>query len=203
MTHDEALAFLGPAGPWRGQWADVGAGDGTFTRALAELIGRQGTVYAIDHEERAVAELQRLAGPSGRDAVHADRNETGSARITALRGDMHEFSALAGLDGVELDGVLFANVLHFTNEPAAVLAQAAGRVRTDGRIVVIEYDRNRPNPWVPHPLPFDRLADAARRAALDMPEEVARRPSAYHREMYCAVLAVGPVSGHATEDSGR
>jgi hypothetical protein len=68
-------------------------------------------------------------------------------------------------------------------------------VRPAGRIVVIEYDRDRPNPWVPHPLPFDRLADAARRAGLSVPEEVARRPSAYHREMYCAVLAVGLISG--------
>jgi SAM-dependent methyltransferase len=203
MTHDEALAFLGPAGPWGGDWADVGAGDGTFTRALAELLGPQDTVYAIDRDQRAVADLQRLAGPAGRDAVRADRNETGGARITALRGDMQELSALAGLDGVDLDGILFANVLHFTNEPAAVLAQAAGRVRPAGRIVVIEYDRNKPNPWVPHPLPFDRLADAARRAGLGVPEEVARRPSAYHREMYCAVLAVGPLSGHAIEDSAR
>jgi SAM-dependent methyltransferase len=199
MTHNEALAFVGPAGPWRGQWADIGAGEGTFTRALAELIGPQGTVYAIDRDERAVADLQRLAGPAVRDAVR-DRNASGAARITALRGDIHELSALAELDGVDLDGILFANVLHFTIEPSAVLSQAATRLRRDGRIVVIEYDRDRPNPWVPHPLPFDRLADATRRAGLGVPEEVARRPSAYHREMYCAVVAVGLISG---QDSGR
>ena len=138
MTHDESLAFLGPAGPWRGHWADVGAGEGTFTRALAELIGPQGTVYAIDRDERAVADLQRRAGRAGGDAVRVEGNESGRARITALRGDMLELSALAGLDGVDLDGILFANVLHFTNEPAAVLAQAAVRVRPAGRIVVIE-----------------------------------------------------------------
>lgn len=195
MTHDEALAFLGPAGPWRGHWADVGAGEGTFTRVLAELVGPEGTVYAIDRDERAVADLRRVAGRAGRTAERINGNESGNARITALRGDMQELSALAGLDGVDLDGILFANVLHFTDEPAAVLAQAAGRVRPAGRIVVIEYDRDRPNPWVPHPLPFDRLADAARGAGLGVPVEVARRPSAYHREMYCAVLAVGVMSG--------
>lgn len=194
MTHDEALAFLGPAGPWRRCWADVGAGDGTFTRALAQLIGPGGTVYAIDRDERALADLQRLAGPAG-DAVRGDRGVSGAACITVLRGDMHELFALAGLHGVDLDGILFANVLHFTKEPESVLAQAATRLPPDGRIVVIEYDRDKPNPWVPHPLPFDRLADAARRAALGVPEEVARRASAYHREMYCAVLAADPISG--------
>jgi hypothetical protein len=42
---------------------------------------------------------------------------------------------------------------------------------------------------VPHPLPFDRLADVAGHAGLGAPTEVARRPSAFHSEMYCAVIA--------------
>lgn len=179
MTHDDAVAFLTPAAPWRGSWADVGAGSGTFTRAMAELIGAEGVVYAVDRDERAISALDARANQAGRE----------DARIIAVRGDMHELSAIVELSGVELDGVLFANALHFTRKPEAVLAQAAERLRPDGRIVVIEYDRRMPNPWVPHPLPFDRLADAARRAGLGVPEEVARRPSSYHREMYCAVVA--------------
>ena len=179
MTHDEAIEFLAPVGAWRGSWADVGAGSGTFTRALAELIGPDGTVFAIDHELRALAELQRRAG----------RTDHTAARIKAVRGDMHDLSAIAELQDVALDGVLFANVLHFTPEPEVVLAQCAERLRRDGRIVVIEYDHRRANSWVPHPLPFDRLVDVARRAGLSAPEEVARRPSSYHREMYGAVLA--------------
>jgi SAM-dependent methyltransferase len=179
MTHDDAIEFLAPAGHWRGRWADIGAGTGTFTRALAELIGPQGTVLAIDREKRSIAELTRVAGRIDRTA----------ARVSALRGDMHDLSAILELQRVDLDGVLFANVLHFTREPEAVLAQAAERLRSDGRIVVIEYDRGVPNPWVPHPLPFDRLVDVAGRAGLGAPREVARRPSAYHGEMYCAVLA--------------
>jgi SAM-dependent methyltransferase len=179
MTHDDAIEFLAAAGPWSGAWADVGAGTGTFTRALAELIGPQGTVLAIDRERGSIVELTRIAGRIDRTA----------ARVSALRGDMHDLSAILELQRVDLDGVLFANVLHFTREPEAVLAQAAGRLRPDGRIVVIEYDRRTPNPWVPHPLPFDRLADVAGRAGLGAPEEVARRPSAFHSEMYCVVLA--------------
>jgi SAM-dependent methyltransferase len=179
MTHDDAVKFLAPAGPWRGRWADIGAGTGTFTRALAELIGPQGTVLAIDREKISIAKLAGIAG----------RTDRTDARVSALRGDMHDLSAIPELQGVELDGVLFANVLHFTGEPEAVLAQAAERLRSDGRIVVIEYDRRVPNPWVPNPLPFDRLADVAGRAGLGAPTEVARRPSTFHSEMYCAVLA--------------
>lgn len=172
------MAFLAPAGPWRGTWADVGAGTGTFTRAMAELIGPEGVVYAIDRDEGALAELPTFPG-----------SRSAAGRISALRGDMHELPEIDELREVQLDGVLFANALHFTRKPHAVLADAAARLRPDGHIVVIEYDRRMPNPWVPHPLPFDRLADVARRAELGVPVEVARRPSAYHREMYCAVLA--------------
>jgi SAM-dependent methyltransferase len=176
MTHDEAVSFLASAGPWRGSWADVGAGEGTFTRVLAHLLGRQGAVFAIDHEERAVATLERIASESDRTR----------ARIHALPGDMNDLSAVAGLGSSSLDGILFANVLHFTTKPGAVLAQAAALLRPAGRIVVIEYDRRRANPWVPHPLPFDRLVEVAERAGLAAPAERARRRSEYQGEMYCA-----------------
>jgi ubiquinone/menaquinone biosynthesis C-methylase UbiE len=179
MTHDEAVAFLAAAGPWRGRWADVGAGSGTFTRAMAEMIGPEGVVYAIDRDERAVVSLRAVAA----------RGDTGAARVAAVRGDMRDLSAIDELSGVALDGVLFANVLHFIRKPEDVLVSASRLLREGGRIVVIEYDRRLPNPWVPHPLPLDRLVEVARKARLAVPVEVGRRASAYHREMYCAVLA--------------
>jgi ubiquinone/menaquinone biosynthesis C-methylase UbiE len=179
VTHEEAVALLAPAGPWRGAWADVGAGTGTFTHAMAELIGPDGVVYAIDRDARALEELQRTS----------ERTSSAAARISALHGDMHELSEIVELRDLRLDGVLFANALHFTRKADAVLAQAAERLTSDGHIVVIEYDRRMPNPWVPHPLTLDRLHDVAQRAGLCAPVEVARRPSVYHREMYCAVLA--------------
>ncbi len=102
---------------------------------------------------------------------------------------MHDLSSLIarGVNST-IDGFLFANVLHFTRKPDAVLAQAASLLKPDGRVVVIEYERRMPNPWVPHPLPLARLAGIAARAGLTAPREVARRASAYHREMYCAVM---------------
>lgn len=179
MTHADAVALLAPAGPFHGTWADVGAGTGTFSRALAELLGATGALIAIDTNERALAAL--------RSAAAADAGD-GHAQITTVRGDMHEPGTIDALHGVAFDGVLFANVLHFTRTPGAVLAQFAERLKPGGRIIVIEYDRRMPNPWVPHPLPLARLAGIAARAGLAAPREVARRPSAYHREMYCAVL---------------
>lgn len=179
MTHADAIDFLGRAGgPWQGIWADLGAGKGTFTRALAELIGPQGTVIAVDHDRRAVAQLRGVA----------QRADPTWAGIAAVQGDMQDPDSIRELDGGLIDGALFANALHFTASPGQVLARTARHLRANGRIVVIEYDRTRPNPWVPHPLPFSRLVDVTRLAGLGIPVESGRRPSAYHREMYLAVI---------------
>src|SRR5262245_4114906 len=44
-----------------GLWADLGAGSGMFTRALATLVGPGGTVYAVDNDPGALRELDRYA----------------------------------------------------------------------------------------------------------------------------------------------
>ncbi|MHB1168697.1 MAG: class I SAM-dependent methyltransferase [Longimicrobiales bacterium] len=178
MTHTEAVSFLAAAGPFHGTWTDVGAGSGTFSRALAELIGPGGAVIAIDRDERALARLEAQGTES--DATFGP--------VTTIAGDMHELSTLAPLAENAVDGFLFANVLHYTRTPDAVLAQAAALLKPDGHIVVIEYERRMPNPWVPHSLPLTRLGEVATRAGLASPRDVAWRASAYHREMYCAVM---------------
>lgn len=177
MTHDDAVAFLAHAGPFRGTWADVGAGTGTFSRALAQLLGAGGVVLAMDTNERALAQLRRGGSPDAHALIHT------------ILGDMHDLAAIDATPDAAFNGLLFANVLHFTRRVSDVLADAAARLKPDGRVVVIEYERRMPNPWVPHPLPLGKLADVAKRAGLGAPREVARRASSYHREMYCAVLA--------------
>lgn len=41
-----------------GVWADLGAGTGNFTWALAELLGPAGAIYALDRDARAIAAQQ-------------------------------------------------------------------------------------------------------------------------------------------------
>ncbi|HEX6308304.1 MAG TPA: methyltransferase domain-containing protein [Longimicrobiales bacterium] len=190
MTHADAVEFLSHARPAPGFWADVGAGTGTFTRALAELIGHTGTVFAIDRDADALRRAEQST----------DRRR---ARIVHVRGDMTDLALIRELDGVMLTGALFANALHFTARPDRVLDMAAGRLTPDGRIVVIEYDRDEPNPWVPHPLPFSSLSEVAREAGLAEPRRVAERPSRYHRTMYCAVMRAGRDPGGADVHGGR
>lgn len=169
MKHDEAVELIRPAVPPGGVWADLGAGTGTFTRALGDLLGAGGTVYAVDRSDRKVHTLRELDLPGGAD-------------LHVRRGDFNE-----PLDLPTLDGVLMANALHFSASQATTLKRVADLLGGGARMLLVEYDRKRGNRWVPHPVPPERFRELAREIGLSTPVEVGSRRSAYHRRMYAAV----------------
>ena len=173
----ELIATAVPAGA--ATWADFGAGEGTFTRALAARLGRDGVVYAIDRDARALATLRARAEPA-------------DARVITVHADFARDTELGELAAATLDGLLFANSLHYVSDAGAVLARLVARLAPGGRVVVIEYDRRRANPWVPHPIPPARLAEIAVAAGLAPPRLTATRPSSYGGDLYAAVAGRVP-----------
>ena len=144
-----------------GVWADLGAGTGNFSWALAELIGQTGTVYAIDRDAKAIRQIhQRIA----QDAPEA-----------AIIPQQADFTRT--LDLPALDGVLMANALHFIRDQPAALALAAGYLRPGGRMLVVEYDLRMPLPWAPFPISLARLEALAAGAGLAPPRQIGRRVS--------------------------
>src|SRR5690242_18274429 len=113
-------------------WADLGAGRGTFTMALATLLGPSGRVYAVERDANALDTLERLA----RRRDHDER-----ALIEVVRGDF----TTAPLPLENDDGILLANSLHYVadDEQAPLLARLARGLDEEGVLLVVEYD-NRP-----------------------------------------------------------
>lgn len=179
MNTTEAVALLrGAIPPSSGRWADIGAGDGTFTRALVELLGAASRVYAVDRDASAIAALTRWAA---RDAPN----------VLAVHADFTRPLAFPGLEPSALDGLLLANALHFVRDPGAVLSRLVTRLRPGGRVVLVEYDRRRASPWVPYPIPSSSLPSLAAAAGLTAPVVTATRPSLFGGTLYVAAADVG------------
>jgi SAM-dependent methyltransferase len=174
MKVADATALLARSvAPGAAVWADLGAGGGTFTRALAARLGPAGRIYAVDRDARAIVALQRWA----------DRAES---VVIPVEADFTRPFDLPGAGGAGLDGMLLANALHYVREPGPVLARLAALVRPGGRIVIAEYDGRRANPWVPYPIPSTRLPQLAAAAGLAPPVVTATRPSSFGGTLYVA-----------------
>ncbi len=156
-----------------GTWADLGAGDGTFTRALIELLGPAARIYAVDRDAESLGDLAAWA------ATHV-------ADVVPVVADLTRPFDLRGLNGARLDGLLLANTLHFLPDAQHVLARLAALVRPGGRVVLVEYDRRAPSRWVPYPVPAARLPELSRSAGLSIPVVTATRPSAFGGILYAA-----------------
>lgn len=175
MTEEDAIDLIRPAVAHAGgSWADLGAGSGTFTRALAVLIGPSGHVQAVETDAAARRELVRQSA----------KGESGlRAPIAVVDGDFTGPLALSALDGIPM-----ANALHFVpdHQQAATLRQIAAYLGTAGRLVVVEYDRDRGNQWVPYPVSLKNFGALCKSAGLAEPTVVGRMASAFGGSMYAA-----------------
>jgi len=178
MTGEDHVALLRGGVGGTGAWADLGSGAGAFTLALAALLGPAARLYAVDRDAQALRALEREMGTR--------HSET---PFTAIRGDFNDDLALP-----PMDGIVMANSLHFQADACAVLLHAARWLRPGGRLIVVEYDIEAPNPWVPFPVPYSRLVEVCGCADLDPPRLLATRPSRYHRRLYSAVSGRGSQS---------
>jgi SAM-dependent methyltransferase len=106
--------------------------------------------------------------------------------VNVVHADFRRPLTFPGLQPTALDGMLLANALHFVRDPGAVLARLVTHLRPGGRVVLIEYDRRRASPWVPHPIPSASLPSLAAAVGLTTPEVTATRPSRFGGTLYVA-----------------
>jgi SAM-dependent methyltransferase len=174
MNHRDHVALLRP-GIVRtvegAVWADLGAGDGAFTLALAELLGPGATIIAIDRDRRAG---ERAAGEVAR------RYPTVSA--VPIVADFTE-----PLDLPPLDGIVMANALHFVRRKEMLLPRLRAYLKPHGRFLLVEYNTDHGNHWVPYPLSHPTWAALARRAGFTRVELLGRVPSRFLGEIYSSL----------------
>jgi hypothetical protein len=171
----EAAAMLTSSGvdrPGPTTWADLGCGDGVFTRALASHLAPGSTIHAMD---RDAARLRAL--PAFEHGV----------TLCAHRGDFTRRPWPFG----DPDGILMANALHFVADPLSFIRASAPPGRARPRFLVVEYDTGRANRWVPLPIGRARLQSLFAEAGYASFRVLATRPSIYQRApIYAAAIDV-------------
>lgn len=172
MQHEDHVALLrgGIAGQG-GVWADLGSGTGAFTLALADLIGPTGEIYSVDKDRGSLREQER-----------AMRARFPAVMVHYLAADFSR-----KLDLPPLDGIVMANSLHYQRDKDAVLQLVRGYLRPGGRMLLVEYNADRGNPWVPYPLSYSTWEVVARRNGFAETRLLARVPSRFLNEMYSAL----------------
>ncbi len=93
------------------------------------------------------------------------------------------------LDLPPLDGLVMANALHFQRpETRLELVQLLkGYLRPGGRFILVEYNVDRGNVWVPYPLSYPTWTTLARQAGFAETRQLAVVPSRFLKEIYSAV----------------
>ena len=118
-------------------WADLGCGSGLFTRALAGIILSGSTIYAVD---RNISAFQKSSFPN-------------HVVVKSIESDFVKND----LNLENLDGILMANAFHFVRDKKSFIEKMIPRFREAPLFLIVEYDTDLPNPWVPYPLRFTTL----------------------------------------------
>mgnify|MGYP001826699653 CR=1 FL=1 len=123
VHHREILAALGLR---EGRAvADVGAGTGLFLASLAEAVGPDGRVWAVDISPRFVEHLERRAQQEGLSQVQVVRCSEDSVELPAA----------------SVDAALVCDTYHHFEYPRSTLASLHAALRPGGRLVVVDFER--------------------------------------------------------------
>jgi SAM-dependent methyltransferase len=154
-------------------WADIGSGGGAFTLAMAELLGPGGQIHSVDRDARALRVQQNAL----RD------------RFPDTEVQFHAADFTHPLDLPALDGLVMANALHFVADARkeSIVARLKRTLRQGGRFILVEYNVDRGNLWVPHPLSFAAWERLAARCGFASTRLLAKRPSSFLHEFYAAL----------------
>ncbi|MBC7879133.1 MAG: class I SAM-dependent methyltransferase [Anaerolineales bacterium] len=174
MDHKDHVNLLRPANftQENASWADLGAGSGAFTVALRELIGPTANIYAVDKDRASLNQLQR---------DHQIRFED-SNNLHLVVGD---FSRALSLP--PLDGILMANSLHFFKDKVKVLEHVKSFLKPKGTLILVEYNVDKGNLWVPYPFTFSTFGKLAKQSGFAEPRQLATAPSSFLHGFYSTI----------------
>jgi len=143
-------------------WADFGCGTGTFTSALFHLLPVGSSIEAVDLQK------QHLRIP---------------VNFTVANFETDELILPA------LDGILMANSLHYIKDKKKLIRKLETHFGDDRNFLIVEYNTDMANTWVPYPLSFPNLITLFTELGYNRITKLGTRHSIYnHAEIYSALI---------------
>lgn len=105
--------------------ADVGSGTGFFTRMIAQEVGSNGKVYAVDIAQTSLDHVAKAA------------KEEGITNITTVLGE-HKTTHLPD---ASVDVIFLCDTYHHFEYPVHMMESIKEALRNDGRLVVVDFER--------------------------------------------------------------
>jgi ubiquinone/menaquinone biosynthesis C-methylase UbiE len=174
MNHDDHVRLIrnGVSPGGKQVWGDFGSGWGAFTLALRDVAGPAVEIWSVDRSESSLR-AQR---------AEFDRRFPGT-NLHLLVADFTQ-----PLELPPLDGIVAANSIHYVRDQAGLLRDWRRYLAQGGRLVIVEYEMERPNSWVPYPVSFRALGSLAAQAGFAAPRLLEAHPSRRSPQMYAAEL---------------
>ena len=146
--------------------ADIGAGSGYFTLRLAQAVGPQGMVYAVDTQSGMLHHLrQRL-------------REEGINNVRTMQVPPHDPLLVDG----SIDVVFVCNTYHHIEDREVYLRKIRRTLKPDGRIIIVEFNKEGDIPVGPSPqmrLSKDSVRKELQAAGLSVTETPVSLPYQY------------------------
>ena len=139
-------------------WADLGCGNGTFTHALNSILPAGSHITAVDKQTQNLPDF---------------------IKANFEKDDL----PLSGLDGI-----LMANCLHYVKDKIKLIQKLETYFADIPKFLIVEYDTNNSNPWVPYPIPFLQLQKLLQELGYNDITKLAERPSVYRSSKIYAAL---------------
>ena len=102
--------------------ADIGSGGGYFSFRLAEAVGPEGRVYAVDIDDGLLAYVAEQARRRGLDAIRTVRAEPDDPKLPE-----------------PVDLVFVSNTYHHLDDRPEYFGRLRAKLRPGGRVALVEY----------------------------------------------------------------
>jgi ubiquinone/menaquinone biosynthesis C-methylase UbiE len=151
-------------------WADLGCGSGLFSLALANFLPPGSRIFAVDLNKNSFGKIT------------GEQNNVSIEKI--VRDFVHDDWPFNNLDGI-----LMCNSLHYVKDKISLLTKAQKYLRQSHSFLVVEYDTERANQWVPYPINFSSLKYLFENAGYSSVRRLNEIPSIYNRsKIYSAFI---------------